>query len=160
MRLDMVGRSTATLILLVIFNTVQSQSHIVGDSQLPKERLLSYQVTKYKRSGYHDFFWQTLSPGMEYGDSASKFYLDSVTRGGCLSHFEQAIYICNANWWRFDRKGFYGKSSFYMNAEPGWISPTRNYFLNGKAGLVRFYDIGRVCGAKNLLYCMTDMEWA
>ena len=44
----------------------------------------------------------------------------------------------------YDRERFYGKSSFYTNTEIRWITNTRNYFFNGRAGLLGFYDIGRV----------------
>ncbi|MEP7375441.1 MAG: BamA/TamA family outer membrane protein [Chitinophagaceae bacterium] len=44
----------------------------------------------------------------------------------------------------YDRERFYGKSVFYTNTEIRWLTNTRNYFFNGKIGLVGFYDIGRV----------------
>jgi hypothetical protein len=44
----------------------------------------------------------------------------------------------------YDRERFYGKSIFYTNTELRWITNTRNYFFNGRAGLIGFYDIGRV----------------
>lgn len=44
----------------------------------------------------------------------------------------------------YERERFYGKSIFYTNTELRWITNTRNYFFNGRAGLVGFYDIGRV----------------
>jgi hypothetical protein len=50
----------------------------------------------------------------------------------------------NAELRGYDRERFYGKSIFYTNTELRWITNTRNYFFNGRAGLVGFYDIGRV----------------
>jgi hypothetical protein len=44
----------------------------------------------------------------------------------------------------YDRERFYGKSVFYTNTELRWLTSTHNYFFNGRAGLVGFYDIGRV----------------
>ena len=44
----------------------------------------------------------------------------------------------------YDRERFYGKSVFYTNSEIRWLTNTKNYFFNGKAGLLGFYDIGRV----------------
>ncbi|MGZ8559503.1 MAG: BamA/TamA family outer membrane protein [Chitinophagaceae bacterium] len=44
----------------------------------------------------------------------------------------------------YDRERFYGKSVFYTNTELRWLVNTHNYFFNGRAGLVGFYDIGRV----------------
>lgn len=44
----------------------------------------------------------------------------------------------------YERERFYGKSIFYTNTELRWITDTRNYFYNGRIGLVGFYDIGRV----------------
>ena len=44
----------------------------------------------------------------------------------------------------YERERFYGKSSFYTNTELRWITNTRNYLFNGRAGLIGFYDIGRV----------------
>lgn len=44
----------------------------------------------------------------------------------------------------FERERFYGKSIFYSNTELRWITNTKNYFFNGRAGLIGFYDIGRV----------------
>ncbi|MGK2860574.1 MAG: BamA/TamA family outer membrane protein [Chitinophagaceae bacterium] len=44
----------------------------------------------------------------------------------------------------YARERFYGKRIFYTNTEVRWLTDTRNYFFNGRAGLVGFYDIGRV----------------
>ncbi len=44
----------------------------------------------------------------------------------------------------YERERFYGKSIFYTNTELRWITNTRNYFFNGRIGLVGFYDLGRV----------------
>ena len=44
----------------------------------------------------------------------------------------------------YDRERFYGKSSFYNNNELRWLTNTRNYFFNGKIGLLAFFDEGRV----------------
>jgi hypothetical protein len=50
----------------------------------------------------------------------------------------------NAELRGYERERFYGKSIFYTNTEIRWITNTRNYFFNGRAGLLGFYDIGRV----------------
>jgi hypothetical protein len=39
---------------------------------------------------------------------------------------------------------FWGKTAFYNSNELRFISDVKNYFFNGKAGLVAFYDNGRV----------------
>ncbi|HEY2720979.1 MAG TPA: BamA/TamA family outer membrane protein [Chitinophagaceae bacterium] len=44
----------------------------------------------------------------------------------------------------FARERFSGKTVFYNNNELRWVTPTRNYFFNGKIGLLAFYDDGRV----------------
>lgn len=44
----------------------------------------------------------------------------------------------------YDRERFYGKHSFHLNNDLRWIFPTRNFIFNGRAGLLGFYDIGRV----------------
>ena len=44
----------------------------------------------------------------------------------------------------YQRERFYGKSMAYSNNEIRWITNTKNYFFNGRAGLIGFYDIGRV----------------
>jgi len=44
----------------------------------------------------------------------------------------------------YERERFYGKTSFYNNNELRWFIPTKNYFFNGKIGLMTFYDQGRV----------------
>ena len=44
----------------------------------------------------------------------------------------------------YARERFYGKSLAFANTEIRWITNTKNYFFNGRAGLVGFYDIGRV----------------
>jgi hypothetical protein len=44
----------------------------------------------------------------------------------------------------YARERFYGKSLVFANTEIRWITNTKNYFFNGRAGLVGFYDIGRV----------------
>ena len=50
----------------------------------------------------------------------------------------------NAELRGYERERFYGKSGFYTNTEIRWLTNTRNYFFNGRAGLLGFYDIGRV----------------
>ena len=37
-----------------------------------------------------------------------------------------------------------GKTIFYNNNELRWVTNTKNYFYNGKIGLLAFYDDGRV----------------
>jgi len=44
----------------------------------------------------------------------------------------------------YERERFYGKHVFYTNTELRWFTDTRNYFYNGRIGLIGFYDIGRV----------------
>jgi hypothetical protein len=44
----------------------------------------------------------------------------------------------------YDRERFYGKEFVYSNNDLRWLTNTKNYFFNGKAGLLVFYDIGRV----------------
>ena len=44
----------------------------------------------------------------------------------------------------YDRERFYGKQSFYLNNDLRWVFNTRNWLYNGKAGLLAFYDMGRV----------------
>lgn len=44
----------------------------------------------------------------------------------------------------YDRERFYGKHSFYLNNDLRWVFNTRNFLYNGKAGLLAFYDMGRV----------------
>lgn len=50
----------------------------------------------------------------------------------------------NVNLRGFPRERFYGKSSFYNNNEIRFITNTRNFFFNGKIGVLGFYDQGRV----------------
>jgi hypothetical protein len=44
----------------------------------------------------------------------------------------------------YQRERFYGKHSFYANGDLRWLFNTKNYLFNGKAGLLGFYDVGRV----------------
>jgi hypothetical protein len=44
----------------------------------------------------------------------------------------------------YDRERFYGKHSFHLNNDLRWLFPTRNFIFNGRAGLLGFYDVGRV----------------
>jgi hypothetical protein len=44
----------------------------------------------------------------------------------------------------YDRERFYGKHSFYLNNDLRWVFDTKNFLYNGKAGLLAFYDMGRV----------------
>lgn len=44
----------------------------------------------------------------------------------------------------FRRNRFYGKTAFYNGNELRWITNLRNYFFNGKIGLIAFSDNGRV----------------
>lgn len=44
----------------------------------------------------------------------------------------------------YERERFYGKHTVYGNADLRWLFNTKNYLFNGRAGLLGFYDIGRV----------------
>lgn len=44
----------------------------------------------------------------------------------------------------FERERFYGKHTAYAGGDLRWIFNTNNYIFNGKAGLLGFYDVGRV----------------
>ncbi|MDQ2864561.1 MAG: BamA/TamA family outer membrane protein [Bacteroidota bacterium] len=44
----------------------------------------------------------------------------------------------------FQKQRFYGKTAFYNSNELRFITNVRNYFYNGKAGLLAFVDDGRV----------------
>ncbi len=44
----------------------------------------------------------------------------------------------------YERERFYGKHAVYSNSELRWLTSTRNWLFNGRAGLVAFYDVGRV----------------
>jgi len=44
----------------------------------------------------------------------------------------------------YERERFSGKTIFYNNNELRWVTNTKNYFFNGKIGLLAFYDQGRV----------------
>ncbi|MEO8403724.1 MAG: hypothetical protein ABI480_03995 [Chitinophagaceae bacterium] len=44
----------------------------------------------------------------------------------------------------YERERFYGKSTAYFNGDLRWLFNTHNFLFNGKAGLMGFYDIGRV----------------
>jgi hypothetical protein len=50
----------------------------------------------------------------------------------------------NVNLRGYNRERFHGKTSFYNNNELRWLFNTRNYFFNGKIGLIAFFDNGRV----------------
>ena len=50
----------------------------------------------------------------------------------------------NVNLRGYSRERFYGKTSFYNNNEIRLIANTRNIFFNGKAGVLGFFDNGRV----------------
>jgi hypothetical protein len=50
----------------------------------------------------------------------------------------------NVNLRGYNRERFHGKTSFYNNNELRWLINTRNYFFNGKIGLLAFLDNGRV----------------
>lgn len=44
----------------------------------------------------------------------------------------------------YDRERFYGRHSFHLNNDLRWLFPTRNFLFVGRAGLLGFYDVGRV----------------
>ncbi|HKP32767.1 MAG TPA: BamA/TamA family outer membrane protein, partial [Chitinophagaceae bacterium] len=59
--------------------------------------------------------------------------------------FYQLNWIGGSNRLRgFRRERFYGKTAFFNNAELRLIGNVRSFFFNGKAGLIGFYDAGRV----------------
>jgi hypothetical protein len=69
--------------------------------------------------------------GMIAGD-APYYYLNTIGGGG------------SGEMRGYDRERFYGKHSFHLNNDLRWLFNTKNYLFNGKAGLLGFYDIGRV----------------
>ena len=79
----------------------------------------------------------------------SKKFTFAVRVGGATAFGEPDFYHLNrlggnVQLRGYDRERFYGKNIAYANTEIRWITNTKNYFFNGRAGLVGFYDIGRV----------------
>jgi hemolysin activation/secretion protein len=63
---------------------------------------------------------------------------------GTANYYHMGKLGGNVNLRGFPRERFYGKSSFYTNNEIRFIANTRNFFFNGKIGVLGFYDRGRV----------------
>ena len=79
----------------------------------------------------------------------SREFILAIRAGGATLFGDPDFYHLNrlggnAELRGYERERFYGKSIFYTNTEIRWLTDTRNYFFNGRAGLVGFYDIGRV----------------
>jgi hemolysin activation/secretion protein len=58
--------------------------------------------------------------------------------------YEHAVIGGSSNLRAFKRERFWGKSSFYNNNELRYITNIRSHLLNAKAGLLVFFDDGRV----------------
>jgi hypothetical protein len=67
-----------------------------------------------------------------------------ATLAGTADYYHMNILGGNENIRGYERERFFGKSIFYNNNEIRWVTNTRNYFFNGKIGLLAFYDQGRV----------------
>jgi hypothetical protein len=79
----------------------------------------------------------------------SKAFTFAMRVGGATLFGEPEFYHLNRlggnpEFRGYERERFYGKSIAYTNTELRWITDTRNYFFNGRAGLFGFFDIGRV----------------
>lgn len=92
---------------------------------------------------------------MRYTSSASAYVplskkFSFATRiGGAINNGETEFYQLNklggsTNLRGYRHQRFYGKSMVYNNNELRWIRPTKNFFFNGRAGLLAFFDNGRV----------------
>lgn len=92
---------------------------------------------------------------MRYASSAagyvpiSKKFSFATRIGGATNEGETEFYQFNklggsTNLRGYRHQRFYGKTMFYNNNELRWITPTKNFFFNGKIGLLAFLDNGRV----------------
>lgn len=83
-----------------------------------------------------------------YVPLGSAFTLAVRAGGGTLTgqadYYHMNTLGGNENLRGYERERFFGKTSFYNNNEIRWVTGTRNYFFNGKIGLLAFYDQGRV----------------
>lgn len=66
------------------------------------------------------------------GGDAPYYYLNTIGGGGA------------GEVRGYDRERFYGRHAAHLNNDLRWIFNTRNFLFNGRAGLLGFYDIGRV----------------
>ncbi|MES2431012.1 MAG: BamA/TamA family outer membrane protein [Bacteroidota bacterium] len=70
--------------------------------------------------------------------------LGGSTVSGEANYYHLSKLGGNVNVRGYSRERFYGKTSFYNNNEIRFITNTRNYFFNGKIGVLAFYDQGRI----------------
>ncbi len=79
----------------------------------------------------------------------SKSFVFATRTGGATLSGKPAFYQLNKlsgskTLRGFSRFRFYGESMFYNQAELQFIKDVKSYLFSGKAGLVGFYDLGRV----------------
>lgn len=78
------------------------------------------------------FSWAIRAGGGTIAGDAPYYYQNTVGGGGA------------GEVRGYDRERFYGKQSAHLNNDLRWLFNTKNWLFNGKAGLLGFYDIGRV----------------
>jgi outer membrane translocation and assembly module TamA len=66
------------------------------------------------------------------------------TLNGTADYYHMNTLGGNENLRGYERERFFGKTTFFNNNEIRWVTGTRNYFFNGKIGLLAFYDRGRI----------------
>jgi hypothetical protein len=100
--------------------------------------------------GDNDDFFKVLSSVYAYIPLGKQFSIASRVGGGTISGDAPYYYLNTVGGGGsgeirgYDRERFYGKHSLHFNNDLRWIFPTRNFLFSGKAGLIGFYDIGRV----------------
>lgn len=95
-------------------------------------------------------FVKVLASASVYVPLSRQFSLAVRAGGGTISGIADYYYLNTlggggtGEMRGYDRERFYGKHSAHLNNDLRWLFNTRNFLFNGKAGLLGFYDIGRV----------------
>ncbi|MET0394864.1 MAG: BamA/TamA family outer membrane protein [Chitinophagaceae bacterium] len=95
-------------------------------------------------------FVKMLASAAVYVPLSKQFSLAVRAGGGTISGIADYYYLNTlggggtGEMRGYDRERFYGKHTFHLNNDLRWLFNTRNFLFNGKAGLLGFYDIGRV----------------
>jgi hemolysin activation/secretion protein len=133
----------------------------LNDSIVPTKGItFSGNAAYYNNISRNEFFQKYFGKLQLYIPLGNKFSL-AIRTGASTIVGDSAIYnsaefyehsvIGAAELRGFKRERFWGKTSFYNNNELRFITNIRTHLLNAKAGLLVFYDDGRVWmpGEKN-----------
>jgi outer membrane protein assembly factor BamA len=127
----------------------------LNDSVLPTKGItFAANASLFSNISRGEFFQKYMGKVQFYIPLGNKFSI--ALKGGAATVFEPAEAVNSAEFYEhaviggveslrgFKRERFWGKTSFFNNNELRFITNIRTHIVNARAGLLMFYDDGRV----------------